>query len=483
VATAEPASAFDDSLIGRLSAHASALARSLANQSLARQFMLAGSAVSVLAVLLVGVAVTSLIERAVTLNAGATTALYVDSIIAPLLPDMRTNRRLDEGVQRALDETLGQGALGERLGEMRLWGPDGTVLYSNDPKLVGRRFDRSVNLNRAFAGEMVVNFDRYDDLDASGGSASALLEIYNPILQPWSGEVVAVIEFYEHAEEFADTLRHARWRSWLAVAGVVMIFFLTLSAVVLRGSRTIDRQALALEDRVAELTNLLAQNRALHSRVQTAAKRVAALNEGHLRRIGADLHDGPAQLVALASLRLDGEGIVGVDADAKTRTVEVASIRACLDEALREIRAISHGLVLPQIENATLVELVAHAIDAFERRSGCVVQRHVAETDPALSPVERICIYRFLQEALNNAHRHCPGAQITAALTLDGDALAVRVADDGPGFDPHAVSPQSMGLAGLRDRLESLGGRFTLDTSPRGTTLTAMLPIESLVRA
>jgi signal transduction histidine kinase len=455
-----------------------ALARKFSDLSLARQFMLGGSVVSVLAVLLVGMAVTSLIERAVTLNAGATTALYVDSIIAPLLPDMRNNRRLDEGVQRALDETLGQGALGERLAEMRLWGAEGTVLYSNDPKLVGRRFERSVNLDRAFAGEMVVNFH----LDADGALASALLEIYNPILQPWSGEVVAVIEFHERADQFAETLRHARWRSWLAVAGVVLIFFLTLSAVVLRGSRTIDRQALALEDRVTELTTLLTQNRALHSRVQTAAKRVAALNEGHLRRIGADLHDGPAQLVALASLRLDGEGIVGVDADAETRTAEVASIRACLDEALREIRAISHGLVLPQIENAGLIELVAHAIDEFERRSGCVVQRHVAEADPALSPVERICIYRFLQEALNNAHRHCLGAQLTAALTFDGDTLTVRVADDGPGFDPHAVSPQSIGLAGLRDRLESLGGHFTFDTSPRGTTLTAMLPIESPVR-
>jgi signal transduction histidine kinase len=483
VVTTAPEINADLGVMARWRAQFGALVRRLSSQSLARQFLLAGSAVSVFALLLVGLVVTSLIERAVTLNAGAATALYVDSIIAPLLPDMRTNRTLDEGVRRALDETLGQGALGERLAEMRLWARDGTVLYSNDQKLVGRRFDRSANLDRAFAGDMVVNFDRYDDLNGRGTAREALLEIYNPILQPWSGEVVAVIEFYEHADGFAETLRHARWRSWLAVAGVVLIFFLTLNAIVLRGSRTIDRQALALERRVAELTDLLAQNLALHARVQTAAKRVAALNESHLRRIGADLHDGPAQLIALATLRLDGDAVLGPGAASENRAAEVASIRACLDDALREIRAISHGLVLPHIENARLIELVSHATDAFERRTGSFVRRRVAEQDAALSPAERICIYRFVQEALNNGHRHSPGAQLTVSTVLARDLLTLSVADDGPGFDPRNVSPQSMGLAGLRDRVESLGGHFTLDTSPRGTTLAASLPLESLTRA
>lgn len=78
---------------------------------------------------LVGLFVTNLIEQAVTRNAAASTALYVDSIIAPLLPDMASDEILDETSSRALDETLAQGPLGERLKAFRLWARDGRILY------------------------------------------------------------------------------------------------------------------------------------------------------------------------------------------------------------------------------------------------------------------------------------------------------------------------------------------------------------------
>ena len=450
----------------------------LAGQSLARQFIAVGAIVSFTALLVVGIAVTALIERAVTRNAGATTALYVDSVIAPLLPDMKTGLVLDDAVRRALDETLGQGALGQRLAAMRLWGRDGTILYSNEEKLVGRQFERSDSLIKAFAGEMVVNYDRFDVLDGHA-PPGPLLEIYNPILQPWSGEVVAVIEFYEHAEEFAETLRQTRIRSWLAIAGVILTFFLALSAIVLRGSRTIDRQSYHLARQVRELTQLLDQNRALNLRVQSAAERVTALNETYLRRIGADLHDGPAQLIALASLKLDSNAVLGQGVDARAREQEVAAIRRSLDEALQEIRSISHGLVLPHIEDAALADLVEHAIEAYERRSGANVARQLDNVPVPLPVPERICIYRFLQEALNNGHRHCPGAPQRVTLTLTDDLLSVTVADEGQGFDPNCVSPGSIGLAGLRDRVESLGADLQLDTSARGTTVTVMLNLAS----
>ena len=67
----------------------------------------------------------------------------------------------------------------------------------------------------------------------------------------------------------------------------------------------IASQSAALSTRVQELSELLAQNKSLRGRIQRASERVVALNEGYLRRIGADLHDGPAQLVALAAMKLD----------------------------------------------------------------------------------------------------------------------------------------------------------------------------------
>lgn len=444
------------------------------------QFLAVGGIVSLLAMLLVGAAVTFLIERAVTRNAAATTALYVDSVIAPLLPDMRASAVLDDVVRRALDETLGQGALGRRLAEMRLWSLDGTVLYAQEDRLIGRRFPVTPGLRQAFTGKIVANYDRFDVLDESSTTpAGPLLEIYNPILQPWSGDVVAVIEFYERAEELEATLATARLRSWAAVAAVTCLFFLALSAIVLRGSRTIDRQASDLNNRVAELTGLLAQNRALHRRVQRATQEATALNESYLRRLGADLHDGPAQFVALAAMRLDSELVLAADADPKRREDEIHSIRGRLAEALDEIRTICRGLVLPQIESSDLSSVVTQAVDTYEKFSGAHVSRSFAATDTPVALSQRICAYRFVQEALNNGYRHCRGARQRVAIDVSGGRLSISVSDDGPGFDPAAIGPDSLGIAGIRERIESLGGTFLLDTSAKGTTLAMVLDLES----
>src|SRR3954447_24252809 len=310
--------------------------------SLSTKFVLAGGLVSFAAMIIIGFLVTSLIEEGVTRNSAAATALYVDSVIAPLLPDMQKNEVLDDTVTHALDETLGQGALGHRLMTFRLWRRDGTVLYSNDKSLVGKRFKLSDNLEAAFAGTMVSEFNRLDDAESASERASGkpLLEIYNPVLQPWSGEVVAVSEFYEIATDFQRDLRQARLESWLTVAFVTLIFFLVLSAIVFRGSRMIDGQSRALKDRVGELSDLLAQNRSLRMRVQRASQRVAQLNERYLRRIGADLHDGPAQLVAFAALRLDSAALTDPAASTEVRERELLAIRSSLDDAMGEIRSI-----------------------------------------------------------------------------------------------------------------------------------------------
>ncbi|WP_442583691.1 sensor histidine kinase [Mesorhizobium sp. ASY16-5R] len=431
--------------------------------------------------LMVGGAVTLLIERAVTRNAGATTALYVDSVIAPLLPDMQKTQRLDDALGHALDETLGQGALGQRLAAMRLWAPDGTVLYANDKGLIGQRFAPTPNLKQAFSGTMVVNYERFDTLDKDAVRPSGpLLEIYNPILQPWSGDVVAVIEFYEYAHDFEATLQNARARSWLAVAGVIVAFFLTLYAVVLRGSRTIARQAGDLNRRVVELTALVDQNHALHQRIKGASQRATALNERFLRRLGADLHDGPAQFVALAAMRLESETVLGKAVPEKIREQEVLSIRASLEEALQEIRSLCNGLVLPQIEAAQLPELIDHAIDAYERRTGARVEKRLAPVSATLPISERICLYRFLQEALNNGYRHCRGASQIVTMTCSENRIVVAVSDDGPGFNPCDVATDSLGLAGMRERVESLGGHFDLSTSQKGTILTVTLDLKEL---
>ncbi|WP_225040041.1 sensor histidine kinase (plasmid) [Rhizobium sp. T1470] len=437
---------------------------------------------SLVAMVLVGAFVSSLIEEAVTRNSAASTALYVDSVIAPLLPDMLTAEELDDTVSRALDETLEQGALGNRLKSFRLWRADGTVLYSNDKRMQGKRFKLSDDLKTAFSGKMVAQFNRLDDGEDEGEreSGKPLLEIYNPVLQPWSGQVVAVSEFYEIANDFQRSLNQARLHSWMAVAAFTLAFFIVLSALILRGSRTIEDQRQALRRRIDELSALLSQNQTLRARVHRASQRATALNESHLRRIGADLHDGPAQLVAFASLRLDSNALVDPATPASLREREIAAIKASLDEAMNEIRTICSGLVLPQIEAASLPEILERSVRAHEQRTGSRVHLKMANVPEHLSPSAKICIYRFVQEGLNNSYRHGGGVEQRVVQRLEGDRISIEVSDGGSGFDPNAVGPTSLGLAGLRERIESLGGTFQLQSSAQGTLVSMSLSSEEI---
>ena len=449
-------------------------------QSLAVQFLLTGSLVSIAAALLVGALVTSVIEQNMVRSTGAATALYVDSVIAPLLPDMQRSEPLDDTVSRALDETLGQGALGARLVSFRLWRRDGTILYASEKDLIGKRFEPGEDLTTAFEGRIIAHYDHPDDLESAAEKALELplLEIYNPVLQPWTGEVVAVSEFYEIATDFEDELAIARWKSWAAVIAVTAVFFLSLLAIVLRGSRTISDQRQSLRDRISQLSELLDQNENLRRRIAGAAQRATALNETFLRRVGADLHDGPAQLVALASLRLDSRALTDPAADPKARDEEIHAIRASLEDAMTEIRNICNGLVLPQIENADLAGVLKLAVRSHEQRTQTEVRLELTPSPRPLSLSEKICIYRFVQETLSNAYRHAGGAAPRVAQSVADGLITVEVSDDGPGFDPATVEPDRLGLAGLRERVESIGGRFILDASAEGTRVGMTLTTE-----
>ncbi|CAN7700524.1 sensor histidine kinase [Rhizobium sp. LjRoot98] len=456
--------------------------------SLAQQFLLLGGLVSLVATIIVGAFVTRLIEDAVTRNSGAATALYVDSVIAPLLPDMQASTDLSDSVKQALDETLSQGALGKRLISFKLWRPDGTVLYSSDREQIGEKLPLSDGLQTALTGQMVAEYDNIDDVGSESEveSGMPLLEVYNPVLQPWSGDVVAVLEFYEIATDFQHSLNHARLQSWIAVVASTMTFFAILSALVFKGSRMIDSQREALKKRIKDLSDLLTQNGELSAKLQRASQRTTALNERYLRRLGAELHDGPAQLVALAALKVDSDAIRNPRTSRKLRDSEISSIKSSLDDAMHEIRTICSGLVLPQIEGADLKEIIERALKAHKQRTNTTVRLSMSTTSPPLSALSlsaKICVYRFLQEALNNGFRHVGGAGQYVVQTFDGENVSITVGDSGPGFEPEKIKPSSLGLSGLRERVESLGGHFDLKTSNQGTVLRMSLNLHEMESA
>jgi signal transduction histidine kinase len=188
--------------------------------------------------------------------------------------------------------------------------------------------------------------------------------------------------------------------------------------------------------------------------------------------------------VALAAMKLDDPRLVAGDSAALERRREIEAIRASLDEALQEIRTICGGLILPHIETAGISEVIRRAARRHEQRTGTRVDLDLPDEQAAtISAARKICIYRFVQEGLANASRHAGGAGQMVRSTIAGGRLTIEVSDKGPGFDPGRLRADALGLAGLRQRINSLGGSFAVETSGRGTTLRVILDLEEVLAA
>lgn len=424
--------------------------------SLARQFALAGGVVMLAATLLVGWFVSGRIEEVVVRNTANATALYMESFVAPLTQDLARTDNLSDQSRDSIGALLEGTALGRRVVSFKIWREGGLLVDASNTALVGQTFPPTDNLKLAWAGEVRADFeDTGDPEDANENALGVpLLEIYSPIRELETGRVIAVAEFYEIATQLKSDLARARLASWGTVALVMLVIFASLFAIVLRGSHTIDTQ-------LAALTELSSRNVALRLRVQGAAARFAAMNDQTLRRIGADLHDGPAQLMGFAALRLDAlRKAAGPDAGPA-----VDEVARAVKDAIAEVRTISRGLSLPDIDRRSLPDLVQGLADAHSARTGAEVQVQThAAPGIDLPEAVKICIYRFVQEGLNNGWRHAEGKGQEVRLRVTGDDLSLIVADRGPGFaapPPGAgADGTTLGLAGLADRVESLGGQF-----------------------
>lgn len=457
------------------------LRRWLTGLPLHRRFALVGSLVMLLGMLVIGRWVLIEIESGVVRNSAISSAVYMESFIAPLSQELAESEVLSPATIERMRHILAGEPLAARIVSVKIWRPGGFLAFSSDADMIGRTFEPGADLKRAWAGELTASFDQLDEAENARERASGrpLLEVYNPVHSILTGEVIAVAEFYQDASELKADLRTARVKSWGVVAAVTLATFAALFGIVRAGSRTIARQTRALTGQLAELARVSAQNEALRERVQAASRRASETNERYMRRISAELHDGPAQALALASLRLDS---LMRRAPVAPDDREVADLRHTLDEALRDVRDLCRGLSLPELEDRSIASTLELAIGAHERRSGQPVDRRFSGEGPlqrgAAHPI-LICLYRFVQEGLMNAFRHAGGSGQLVECRIEGGRLVVEVADSGPGFAPARLQAGRLGLAGLRERAESLGGEFRIDTAPgAGTRLVMVLGLE-----
>ena len=459
--------------------------------SLAQRFLLANLAILLVAGLAVGIWVGNQLERSIVDRTASVTALYTESIIEPSVASMADGGQLTAEEVATLDTHLASSALADRVRSMRVWSNDGQVVYSPDAELIGQRFPVDAHLARAWAGEVVTEMD-----DLSGEENAwererwdRLLEMYVPVRERGTDRIIAVAEFYLPPREIDEQVAEARLTTWALVTLAIVLAAVLLYGVVKRGSDTIQRQEVALSSQVDELTDLLEQNAQLSERVHSAAERSTTLNERSMRRVSSDLHDGPGQMLSLAMLRLDGLQKRADRGDRPT-AAEIEEVEEVLQEAMTDMRGVAAGLRLPELAPMSAEAVASRAAHDHERRSDTQVVLSTRDVPQDVPLPVKIALYRALQEALSNATRHGRSDEVEVGLSGSGTAarsgvpgLRLVVRDHGVGFDPASLSSSDgLGLAGIREQAEILGGSFSLHSAPgEGTELRVWWPLQNSV--
>jgi signal transduction histidine kinase len=450
--------------------------------SLAQQYAAASLVVVLAGVLITGAWIGHQIESSVLDRTAGITALYVDSVVSPNLQTLaRDDRWLTAPDTAALNRLVSTTRLGQGVVLFKIWSLDGRVLYSADQSLVGQTFPVEAGLEKAVRGEVTADISNLSAPENTDERQNyrRLVEVYAPVRLESDGRVIAVNEFYLLPDALDADVRDAQLRSWAVVAAIGLLTYLLLGGIVKRGSNMIRRQQ-------RELQRRLDQNLQLHERLRQAAGRTTALNEQALRRISADLHDGPGQALALALLRLDALQAPCEDSGTCGRTKsDFATVHAAVRDALADLRAISAGLRLPELEQLSVADVAERAIEDHQRRSGVTVQRQLQQL-PEQAPLPiKIALLRTLQEALSNATRHGEGKDILVDLTCRSETLWLTVSDRGPGFEARAAERQGhLGIAGMRERAELLSGSFDIQSVPgSGTRVNVSWPLSALAAA
>jgi PAS domain S-box-containing protein len=246
-----------------------------------------------------------------------------------------------------------------------------------------------------------------------------------------------------------------------------------------RAVRADDGRVLHYDGIVEDITT----RRHAEGALRRLSGRLLRLQDEERRRIARQLHETAAQ--GLAGLAVNLTIVKTSAADLSPRA------SACLSESLelaeqcsREIRTISYLLHPPLVDEAGLAPALGWYTAGFAQRSGIEAHVDVSPEFGRLPSELELTLYRIVQEALTNIHRHSGSKTARICLERRPNEIVLTVADEGHGFPSAALGiagPESadigVGIPGMRERLRQLGGRLHIQTGSRGTTLTAILPL------
>jgi PAS domain S-box-containing protein len=218
-------------------------------------------------------------------------------------------------------------------------------------------------------------------------------------------------------------------------------------------------------------------------RAENAARslsgRILSLQDDERRRIARGLHDSLGQYLAALKMQL---GLISMSDGDQAALISDAS--EIVDRCLTETRTVSHLLHPPLLDEAGFGSAARWFVEGFAQRSGVAVDLSLPPDLGRLSSDIEIALFRALQEALTNVHRHSASPKADIRLTLERNQVRLEVQDYGNGMSPDTLrqlhegaGKTGVGVAGMRERVRELDGYMTIHSDPHGTLLTVVLPL------
>lgn len=441
--------------------------RILGGLTLAQRLLLTSTLTVGIGMAFLGYWTAQVVQDGILRGVSATAAASIDALIGAQLAGLGSDQPLAPSEMARLRDvfTIGNDAASTRLLQIRLYDAEGDVLFDSEDGLSDREDTNSYILG-ALSGELVANI-RTVSVEPVGPLAVhpiSVLKVYAPIRSGASGQPRAVAELYFGAAALLELSAEAQRNVWIIVGGIGIAVTGLLLLLVNGTSQTLIAQRDRLARNLMRSRQLARENKALHRQSERLRLEANAANENLLAQVGSDIHDGPIQLLTLLILRLTGvEGRTKESGEAGA-----ASMVGLARDAMQDLRNISNGLVLPELAGLNLEQAIRTAIKRHEDITGSIVHDEIGPADFDVPVAVKGCAYRVTQEALTNAFRHGGGRHQTVASSIAGDRLILEIANPLESEDRGGQSEENktLGLRGMRFRVESLGGELVTEIGP-----------------
>ncbi|HEV7257716.1 MAG TPA: ATP-binding protein [Bosea sp. (in: a-proteobacteria)] len=442
--------------------------------SLERRFLIAASLSVGLSMLTLGYWIEKQIRSGWLQGMAETSAVYLEAILAPHLQGLATSGNLSESERAAVTALITDTRLSQRVAMIKIWNMKGELLFSTGRTSSGETLSPTL-LQKIKNGQVSVDVE-FDDKGDHSPAPTSLLEVYAPMHKHGTREIIGIGEFYEFSRTLEEEIVRVKYATWFLIINVALIISVLLFVTVKRASRIIMAQRKLLESNLARAAALAKRNNSLRRSADRARLKAAVLNENYLARVGADLHDGPIQMLSLLVLKLPDPSAP----DLRPLAVQRAELESLIQMTLNDLRNLTVGLVLPELKHLSFAETIELVITRHEQQTGTMVRREIGSMPAQASEAVKVCAYRITQEALTNAYKHAGGANQVVQANATHDLVTLTISDSGGPPSPRSALAQNaaLGLRGMESRVQALRGTLSIRRmAAGGTEVVARIPI------